>query len=289
MTDTCGGSNENCCTSLLVKGGTFPMGRSETTGASDYFPSGGANELPEHLATVSSFYLDKFEVTMGRFRKFLEQYPGNMPAVGAGAIPGKPGSGWQAGWPVVPKADLITALKNDTYAIWTDLPSSSETRPVTMVTWYEAFAFCLWDGGRLPTEAEWEYAAAGGGLNRLYPWGNASPDGRASFHCKGDGSVAGNCNKTDIRPVGSFSMGSGFYGHLDLAGNVWEWAFDDYDAGYYATGPCNNCVNLTSTGNKVFRGGSWVDTSALLRGVFRNQVLPTVRASNGGIRCLRSP
>ena len=142
--------------------------------------------------TVGGFYLDEFEVTVGRFRRFVDQYDGTVPAEGAGAHPKIPGSGWQTAWNKyyhATREKLVAAIKCDsTYQTWHDSPSGTEQHPMNCVTWYEAFAFCAWDGGRLPTEAEWEKAAAGGDENRLFPWGMAEADiTRASYGCLYDG------------------------------------------------------------------------------------------------------
>src|SRR6185503_5212427 len=97
------------------------------------------------------------------------------------------------------------------------------------VSWFEAFAFCAWDGGRLPTETEWNYAAAGGNEQRVYPWGANIDLTKASYDCAGDGSGTGtpNCMFSDMLPVGSRSpQGDGKWGQADLAGNVWEWTLD---------------------------------------------------------------
>ena len=291
--------NTSCCSSPLVPGGTFPMGRSEkgTDKCPDEHELGcSGDEKPEHDVTVSDFYLDEFEVTVGRFRKFLEKYDqeGTKPKAGAGAHPKIPGSGWQAEWDrqlYKTASPLKVLLKcNEKYHTWRDVAGETEQLPINCVTWYEAFAFCAWDGGRLPTEAEWEYAAAGGNENRLYPWGSAAPDKtRASYDCLYDGSASGNCLFADIAKVGMLPAGQGRWGHKDLAGNVWEWVLDWYDADWYSTGgkECTDCANLTSAFNRVEHGGGFTGSASWLRGATRSSgAIPTERRD--GFRCARN-
>ncbi len=109
--------------------------------------------------------------------------------------------------------------------------AAKENLPINCVTWYEAYAFCIWDGGFLPSAAEWEYAAAGGSEQREYPWGSAAPakDSRyAIYDCDyGDaGSCAGIGN---IAPVGTATLGAGLWLQLDLAGSVSEWNLDWFE------------------------------------------------------------
>lgn len=144
--------NESCCTSLLVPGGSF-------------YRSSDASRP----ATVSDFRLDKYEATAERFNNFGRAWDaGWRPSAGAGkhthlnagsgvsnsAEPGFEG-GWDATWDQ--NVSVTGTLGIDTY-------------PVHGINWFEAYAFCIWDGGFLPTEAEWNYAAAGGAEQRYYPW-----------------------------------------------------------------------------------------------------------------------
>src|SRR5262245_30851932 len=116
-------------------------------------------------------------VTVGRFRQFLNAGLGtqaNPPANGTGANPHLANSGWDGNWNVSLAADTaaLRAGVNCTaqYQTWTDAPGANESLPMNCITWYDAMAFCIWDGGRLPTEAEWNYAATGATDQRAYPW-----------------------------------------------------------------------------------------------------------------------
>ncbi len=132
----CGGVS--CCKSIALPGGTYQMGRSTVSGASDhdaagtsdYASAGSDDELPEHPATVAGFSLDKYEVTVGRFRKFVEQYTGRAPAVGAGAHPLIAGTGWQRAWneslPASQAALKTNLACSSTYQTWTDAVSGKE-------------------------------------------------------------------------------------------------------------------------------------------------------------------
>jgi formylglycine-generating enzyme len=268
----CGPSgNESCCTALLVPGGKFYRSYDGVTFTDQGYP-----------ATVSDFYLDKFEVTVGRFRKFVEAGGGtqaNHPAFGAGAHPLISGSGWYSAWDTSLPADT-TALKAAFHSdcpgttTWTDVADANEDLPMDCLTWHEAFAFCAWDGGRMPTEAEWNYAAAGGCVQREYPWGSAAPDATRAVY-----------DFNPLRPVGSKPAGNGMWGQADLAGNVFEWNLDW--AGSYVL-PCNDCAYLTGSASRVLRGGGGGLDSSRLRSSYRGLGTPSFRDVSLGIRCVRT-
>jgi formylglycine-generating enzyme len=265
--------------------------------ANDFYPSGNPDEAPEFSSTVSTFALDKYEVTVGRFRKFVNAYVSNtatVPASGAGANPSLAGSGWQSVWNTslpATQAALTTKVKCDaTYQTWTDAAGANENKAINCVSWYEAFAFCIWDGGRLATESEWEYAAAGGGGadgDRRYPWGQTPPNCTyANFFGAGPCSSGGSGSVT---AVGSTPIGNGKWGHSDLAGNVWEWALDWY--GTYPTVASTNYANISSGPYRVVRGGSFLFDGfdgVGLRAAYRYNGSPDKLIEGIGLRCSRT-
>jgi formylglycine-generating enzyme required for sulfatase activity len=282
----------DCCLSLTVPGGSFPMGRGTEacTGCVDGCPPGTqycpirTGELPEHTATVSTFLLDAFEVTVGRFRAFMTaRGSGYAPSAGDGANPNVPGSGWQASWPLEPKAYAENGILScDPSTTYTATPGQNETKPINCITWYEAFAFCAWDGAHLPTVAELEYAQAGGAENRLYPWGSEAPDYDRVVILANNGSEI----ITTPEPVGSKPAGVGRFGQLDLAGSLAELVLD-YSADY-GSGTCDDCANLTPNayGTRVARGGFWISSFEQFRSAWRGGGLN--RADYAGVRCARA-
>jgi formylglycine-generating enzyme required for sulfatase activity len=165
---------------------------------------------------------------------------------------------------------------------WTATPGTQEHVPINCVNWAEAYAFCIWDGAFLPSEAEWEYAAAGGSEQREYPWGSTDPGTADQFAIYGGYYAPGCTGASCFAPVGSTPSGAGRYGQLDLEGNAWTWTLDWYAP--YA--PCSNCAEVTQTeGVRVTRGCAFDSTAAYL--------LPTLRNSEDryfdGIRCAREP
>lgn len=284
---TCGAGTDSCCNSPQVDGGTYYRGYDV---AGD--PSSGDMNYP---ATVSSFRLDKYEVTVGRFRAFVQAGMGtqsNSPLTGAGAHARIAGSGWDANWNtklVTDTGALTAAVKcNATFQTWTDTPGANENRPMNCLTWYEAMAFCAWDGGYLPTEAEWNYAATGGDQQSAYPWASLTVDGsHASYsdgtNCVGDG-IPG-CALTDLVAVGTKTDGDGRWGQSDLAGNVAEWALDSL--GVYPS-PCLDCAKLTVASDRVTRGGSFGQPEFYMRTISRSPLAPMSRSHGFGVRCARA-
>jgi formylglycine-generating enzyme len=284
---TCGADGQrDCCASPIVPGGTFL--RSYDIAADGMYSSA------THPATVSSFRLDTYEITVGRFRAFVSAGMGTQlipPATGIGAHAAIPGSGWDSSWNAslaASRTDLTAAIQCGGRASWTDAPGSSEALPMNCITWYEALAFCAWDGGYLPTESEWNYAAAGGDEQRAYPWSN--PPGALTIDCSRanyqPGAYCTNPPTGGASRVGSESPnGDGKYGQADLAGNVSEWTLDWYQSAY--ADPCADCADLTPSASRVFRGGGFYEGADSLRTGFRNVIAPGNRFDTLGARCAR--
>jgi formylglycine-generating enzyme len=266
---------ESCCATNAVFPGEF-----------------NRNNNPAHRANVREFALDRFEVTVGRFRKFVDAYDaaGTKPADGAGAHPRIPKSGWDPNWTttnLVPNATTLKSALNTcgmTFATWKDIPGSEDNLPINCVTWYEAFAFCAWDGGRLPTEAEWNYAAAGGNEQRLYPWSDTMiTPAAAAYDCRGDDVV--DCTIADIlRPGTKSPAGDGRWSHADLAGNMAELTLDRF--GMLPMVPCVDCARL-GDGDRAVRGGGWASSSSAVTTTSSFSQIATTRSDKVGFRCAR--
>jgi len=258
-------------------------------------------------ATVSDFRLDKYDVTVGRFRQFVAAWNGGsgyLPLAGSGkhshlngglglADTAAPGS-YEAGWvltdaiSVTPTADNLSSCGYDE---WTDASGSHELLPMNCVNWYEAYAFCIWDGGFLPSEAEWEYAAAGGNAQREYPWGSAPPgtgNGYAIYNCQYPDGAQSCSDTSNIAAVGVAIQGQSIWGQLDLVGDMNQWNLD-----WWATSfgnPCTDCANVASGSARVQRGGYFGSNSAsYMVSSHRDFDVPTDRYFGAGFRCARSP
>jgi formylglycine-generating enzyme required for sulfatase activity len=274
---TCGATHDqSCCGSTLVPGGSFLR----DNGVNGTFP-----------ATVSPYRLDTYEVTVGRFKKFLLGYPANMPVDGAGKNPNVAGDpGWDSGWNALmpaTQAALNTEVQSCDagYQTWLH---GDDNLPMDCMTWYVAYAFCIWDGGRLPTELEWNFAAAGGAQQRPFPWSTSGSDLTI------DSSYAvydGNPPATAYSEVGAESpKGDARWGQADMAGNEWEWTRD-----WYAPYPpsCANCATtgpnhqITTYTYRTFRGGSAGDTAQFLLTSVRYYEPPGFKNDVIGARCAR--
>jgi formylglycine-generating enzyme required for sulfatase activity len=276
LAKTCG-ANDDCCASSVIPAGTFDRG-----------------PIDSALATISAVRLDDYEVTVGRFRDFVAIYTQDVIPECAGRNTHNPDDlGWDPSWNAllpVDAAALKVALNCDSaFSTWTDVPGSREDLPINCVTWFEAEAFCTWDHGRLPTDAEWNYAADGGSELRAYPWGSGQPGKNANLavqRCYYGGS--GTCvDRRNIAPVGSVSAGNAKWGQADMVGNVAEW-IQDWDGTYPAT--CDDCAKLNYGQARVLRGGSYDLTDQLLmENINTDSAPPMTRSPHNGVRCARNP
>jgi formylglycine-generating enzyme len=276
-----------------------------TTYFRTYTSDGGSPSGEADPASVSSFRLDTYLVTVGRFRRFVAAtVAGWTPPVGSGkhlhlnggrGLADSSAPSYEPGWSAGDTINLATTTAlwrarlgcDPAFGTWTDEPGVNETLPMNCIDWYEAYAFCIWDGGFLPSEAEWE-AAAGGPEQRAYPWGSDAPTGDLYLisDCDYPAGATGCSGVANIAPVGTAVLGAGRWGQLDLAGELAEWTLD-----YYApyVDPCTDCVFLTDYSYRVVRGGSFgTDTEDVFPWA-RDGDLPESRNAFYGVRCARAP
>lgn len=236
---------------VKITAGCFMMG--------DAFNEGLEQELPVHKVCITKdFYLDKYEVTNGKFEECV-------------------------------KAGKCTAPHKSTSYTRSSCYGNPEFKdyPVTYVDWDQASAYCNWAGGRLPTEAEWEYAARGGLEGKRYPWGDDIKCGDANYGRYSSSSVCGDHSgkPNDTHKVGSYQPNG--YGLYDMAGNVWEWTADWFDEGYYAQSPANDPGGPSSGRRRVLRGGCWTLDPNDLRVSLRVHLFPDAQNFKYGFRCAR--
>ena len=287
----CGPTGESCCTSPEVPCGTYLRSYDGVTFKDTHHP-----------ATVSGFRLDKYEISVGRFRGFVgavvagwlpTRASGKHARLNRGKGLSATSGGYEPGWDETWNAQLPTTSDAWTAVLtcggegasWTAMVGANERRPVECLSWYAAYAFCIWDGGFLPSEAEWNYAAAGGaspGGQRAYPW--SDPPMSTSIDC----AHAVFCGGPD--DVGTDSpLGDGAFGQADLAGNLWEWTLDIHMPHELYFDPCDNCVDLRSGPSRSIRGGTFVNPANQLLTSVRHFHLPEDPIPLIGARCARSP
>ncbi len=301
---------------VWVPAGTFQMGS----------PTGPSDSQPLHAVTLDGFWMDETEVTNAEFQAFVD-------ATGYVTVAERPATA--AEFPTGAARDLVASLNDpigpgalifvapetpgpltDFFQWWRwqpgaswrhpEGPDSSITdrmdHPVVQVAWEDAVAYAKWAGKRLPTEAEWEYAARGGLDRKMYVWGDSkNPDGKSpanlwtgefpSTNTEADG-------WTGTAPVNSYPPNA--FGLHDMAGNVWEWTADWYDATYYRTSPEKNPPGPEKTHDpdepglpkKVLRGGSFLCAESYCLGSqpgVRSRTSPDTGLVHLGFRCVKTP
>ena len=242
-----------------IPAGEFEMGSND--------PEAQNDEQPVHTVSVDAFFMDKYEVTNLEYKEFVLANPR-----------------WQ-------KDRIEKRFHSGSYLKhWNgkNYPNGKSNHPVTYVSWYAAMAYAGWAEKRLPTEAEWEYAARGGLAGKKYPNGDVIDAWQANF----------DSNVGDTTAVGGYPKNE--YGLFDMAGNVWEWCLDAYNPDFYFGSPPKNPIsgansisqvisNFTNVKtSRVLRGGSWFNNPGNLRVANRYRYNPTNSVNGLGFRCARA-
>lgn len=202
---------------------------------------GDSDEKPVHSVTLSDFFIDKYEVTVKQYREFCNATRRSMPEA--------PSWGWQ------------------------------EDHPIVNVSWHDATAYAEWAGKRLPTEAEWEFAARCGNQSQGFKYSGSNTIDEAAWYKSNSGG--------NTRSVGEKKPNE--LGIYDMTGNVWEWCSDWYDENYYSESTETNPQGPISGEYRVLRGGSWNGSVDFCRVALRNWNGPVFSSYLIGFRCARNP
>ena len=244
---------------VLIPTGEFEMGNNNMS----------AGERPAHTVYVDAFYIDKHEVTNAEYAAFLN-------------AKGKHAEGevtWIAFDTWLPQIEHVDGVYR--------VDAMYLNHPVVGVSWYGAMAYAKWASKRLPTEAEWEKAARGGLVGKMYPWGDTIDATNANY-----GNTVGYTTAGGSYPANG-------YGLYDMGGNVWEWCLDAHDRYFYRSSPSrnpiaggtirfilDNYINLNTP--RTVRGGSFFNDASFARVAVRYQMEPTITSSRYGFRCVRA-
>jgi formylglycine-generating enzyme required for sulfatase activity len=302
---------------VKLPGGTFMMGGNNEQASPD--------EYPRHEVTVAAFWIDLTEVTNAQFQKFVDATgyittAERKPDWGELSKTLPPGTAKPADELLVPASLVVKIPTHDVdlhdYGQWWKWTPGADWKhpqgpgsnldgksnfPVVHVSWDDAMAYCKWAGKRLPTEAEWEFASRSGMKEATYPWGDEPiHKGKAKAN-SWDGTFPSNNTKKDgyvfVAPVKSYAPNK--YGLYDMAGNVWEWCSDWYDADYYesvkdgVTNPKGPAKSFDPQEpympKRVVRGGSFLCNDSYCSGYRssrRMRTSPDTGLEHTGFRCV---
>ncbi len=237
---------------ISVEGGDFLMGSID----------GASNEQPVHSVSLNNFELSKYEITNIQFCDFLNaiQCPSN-------------GEFDEKLYLDISDTDCQINYENNKF----NSSVGNENFPVMEVTWHGATAFAQWTNARLPTEAEWEFAACGGNLSHQYLYSGNSDINQIAWHWQ----------NSDLHTHEVGTKNANELGIYDMTGNVWEWCSDWYDENYYATSISNNPTGAAMGERRVLRGGSWHSSTDVNRVYNRLSLLPSDSDLYFGFRIAR--
>jgi formylglycine-generating enzyme required for sulfatase activity len=257
----------------LIPAGNFQMG--------DNFKEGSSYERPVHTVNVSAFYMDVNDVTVGLWNAVIIWAAAHGYDLGPRSGPDNPGDKYPvvgvSWYEAVKLANARSEMEGLTPVYYADSSQQMVYRTGNLDLSNDAVKWSA-NGYRLPTEAEWEKAARGGLEGQRYPWGNDIDCTKANYSLDKEQCVG------HTSPVGSYPPNG--YGLYDMVGNVWQWVWDWYNAGYYLISPGNDPRGPASGYIRVLRGCYWVNTASLCRITVRTRREPSLELL--GFRLVRA-
>ncbi|MBA3273594.1 MAG: formylglycine-generating enzyme family protein [Chthoniobacterales bacterium] len=258
---------------VLLAGGAFDMGTND----------GQTYERPVHRVSLKPYWIDKREVAVRDFKKFVDV---------TGFITEAEKFGWSGVFTPAARDWGRVDGANWHHPEGPNAAAAEMNEPVTHISYADATAYAEWAGKRLPTEAEFEFAARGGHERRIYAWGNDLTPAGMHLANNWQGVFPENDLGSDdfksVAPVGSYPPND--YGLYDITGNVWEWCSDWFSEDYYRNSPADNPKGPDFGQERVQRGGSWLCSENYCVGyrvASRQKTAPDSGLNNLGFRCVR--